>query len=169
MEVEDTISTLQRLREENGNDWKTAVEKGREEERNEESLAICDYFMHPSIERERGLLDEKRVKRIARRMDMITEEMKESNMEASEYRVNKQAVEKKPAAKSESPWVIERMLSLEQYLMELLLLYEVKEWELFFWNKLKAFLDQIDWKRKNIDERVESQLLEETQSPDAQS
>jgi hypothetical protein len=38
MKVEDTISTAQRLREENGDDWKVVVEKGKEEERNEESL-----------------------------------------------------------------------------------------------------------------------------------
>ena len=74
MKVEDTISTFQRLRQENGDDWKTGVENGKEEERNEESLAICDYFMHSSIERERRLLDENRIKWIARRMEAIAED-----------------------------------------------------------------------------------------------
>jgi hypothetical protein len=61
MKAEDTISTLQPegLRgEENGDDWKTIVENGKEAERNEEALLISDYFMHSSIERERRLLDE---------------------------------------------------------------------------------------------------------------
>ena len=44
MKVEDTISTLQRLKEENGDGWKTVVANGKEEERNEEYLPICDYF-----------------------------------------------------------------------------------------------------------------------------
>ena len=58
MKVEDTISTLQRLREENRDGWKFSVANhGKEEERKEESLSICGYF-----ERERRLLDEKRVK-----------------------------------------------------------------------------------------------------------
>ena len=35
MKVESTISTFQRLREENGGDWKVVVEKGEEEEGNE--------------------------------------------------------------------------------------------------------------------------------------
>jgi hypothetical protein len=60
MKVEDTISTLQR-EEENGDNWKTVVENGKEAERNEESLLICDYFMHSSIDRERRLLDDKHV------------------------------------------------------------------------------------------------------------
>ena len=53
--------------------------------------------MHPSIERERQLLDEKRVKWNARRMEMITKEMKEGfqGEVRVEYRVDKQAIEKK--------------------------------------------------------------------------
>ena len=79
MKVEDTVSTLQRLRDENGNGWKTAVGNlGKGEERNEEeSLSICSYFMHASIERERRLLEEKRVKWVTRGMEMITKETKE--------------------------------------------------------------------------------------------
>jgi hypothetical protein len=79
MNVEDTISTLQRL---------------REEERNEESRSICDYFMRSSIEKERRSLDEERVKWFTRRMEMITEETKErfQGKMGAEYRVNKQAV-----------------------------------------------------------------------------
>ena len=65
MKADDTISTLQRLRG-GGND-EAVVVKGREEEQTEESLA-SDYFMLSSIERDRRLLDEKRVKWIARRM-----------------------------------------------------------------------------------------------------
>ena len=92
MKAEDTISALQRLR--GGND--EAV-KGREEEQTEESLA-SDYFMLSSIERDRQLLDEKRVKWIARRMDMIA---KGAERELGvEYRVNMQEVEKKIASKS---------------------------------------------------------------------
>ena len=54
--------------------------------------------MHSSIERDRRLLDEKRVKWIARRMEMITKETKEKFQDEVEveYRVNnKQAVEKR--------------------------------------------------------------------------
>jgi hypothetical protein len=92
MKAEDTISTLQRLREEeNGDNWKMVVENGKEEEQDEESLLICDYFMHSSIDRERRCLDEKRVKWIARRMEMITRETKERFLGKMgvEYRVNK--------------------------------------------------------------------------------
>ena len=32
MTVEDTISMMQRLKKENGDDWKTVVEKGKEED-----------------------------------------------------------------------------------------------------------------------------------------
>ena len=156
MKVEDTISTLQRLREKNGDNWETSVEKGKEEERNEKSSAICDYFMHSSIERERRLLDEKRVKWIARRMEMIAKEMKErfEGEKRVEYRVNKQAVqdEKEPATKLTEG--MEWLLVWEQYLMELLLIYEVKEWEELFWNKLKAFLDQIGNDRVEEKERL---------------
>ena len=153
MKAEDTVSTLQRLREEgNGDIWKTGVEKGKEEERNEESLLICDYFTYPSIERERRWLDEARVKRIARRMDMITVETRFQSEMVVEYRLNKQAVEKKHATKS--PYEIERLLSLEQSLMEQLLLYEVMGWEQLFWNNFKAFLDQIDNDRVEEKERL---------------
>ena len=153
MKAEDTISTLQKLKEkENGDVWKTVVEKGNEEERNESSsLLLCDYFMHSSIERERRSLDEKRVKWIARRMEMITEETKErfQGEMGVEYRVNKQAVERMPATKE-----IERMLFCEQFLMELLLLYEAMGWEQLFWIKLKAFLDQIENDRVKEKERL---------------
>ncbi|KAF8799342.1 hypothetical protein BYT27DRAFT_7201879 [Phlegmacium glaucopus] len=146
MKAEDTMSALQRLREEeNGDDWKTAaVEKGKEKERNEESLVICDYFMQSSIERERRLLDEKRVKWIARRMEMITKEATErfEGKMGVQYRVDKQAVEKKPATE------------LSEREMELLLLYEVKEWEQRFWNKLKDVLDQIGNNRVEEKERL---------------
>jgi hypothetical protein len=75
VKAEDTISTLQRLRvireENNGDGCEKVVENGKKKERDEGSLLICDYFMHSSIERERRLLDEKRVKWIARRMEMI--------------------------------------------------------------------------------------------------
>ena len=140
--MEDTISTLQKLREKNEDDWKTVVEIGKEEERNEESSLIRDYFTHSSIERERRLLDEKRVKWMARRMKMITEETKErfqGKMEV-EYRVDEKAIEMKPAIKSQEAEIEpETLLFWEQYLMELLLLYEVKEWEQLFWN---TFLEQ---------------------------
>ena len=33
------------VKEGNEDDWKTVVEKGKEEERNEDSLVIRDYFM----------------------------------------------------------------------------------------------------------------------------
>jgi hypothetical protein len=151
MKVEDTISSLQKLRKEgNGNGWKTAVEDGKEKERNEESLLICDYFMHSSIDRERRLLDERRVRWIARRMEMITKEMKErfQGMMGVEYRVDKQAAEKKRATKL--PEEVERLLIWERYMMEMLLLYEVKEWEELFWDKLKAFLDWIDQDRVDV-------------------
>ena len=153
MKVEDTFSTLQRLKAENGDVWKTVVEKGKEEERNEESLAICDYFMHSSIERDRQLLDERRLSWITDRMEMITHETKErfqGEMEV-EYRVNKQAVEKKPALATEG--LIEGLLVREQSFMELLLVYEVKEWERLFWNKFKAFLDHPEIGNDRVDEK----------------
>jgi len=78
MKAKDTISTLQRSREESEDGWKMAVANhGKGEERNEESSSICGYFMPPSIERERRLLDEKRVKWVTRGMEMITKETKE--------------------------------------------------------------------------------------------
>ena len=148
MKAEDTISTLQRLREENGDDWKSVVEKGKEEERNEESSLICDYFKYSSAERERRRLYEIRVRWITRRMEMIVEETKgrfqlEGKME---YRVDKQAVEKKHATKSPE-WF--ELLLIEKVLMELLLIHEVMGWEQLFWNKFKVFLDQF------VNDRVE--------------
>ena len=84
---------------------------------------------------------------------MIAEEMKEKfeGKMAVEYWVNKQAVEKRPATKS--PEEIQQMLDQDEYYMELLLVYKVKEWEQLFWNKffLKLFwtrLAMIEWKRK---------------------
>ena len=153
MKAEDTISTLQKLREENGSDWKMVVEWGKQNERNEASLSICDYFMHSSIERERRLLDEKRTEWIARRMEMIIKETKESCQGVmGVYRENKKAIEKKPA--TNSPGKIEQLLFSEQYMMELLLLYEVVRWERLFWNEFKAFLDQIDSGRAEEEERL---------------
>ena len=145
MKAENTISTLHRLREGISDE---AVVKGREEEQTEESLA-SDYFMHSSIEWQRRLLDEKRVKWIARRMEVITDETKErfQGEKGVEYRVNKQAAEKKPETKT--PEEVKEMLSWEQYYMELLLVYEVRKWEELFWDKFKAFLHQ------NGNDRVE--------------
>ena len=153
MKAEDTIRTLQRLiEEESGDDWKTVVEKGRVEERNEESSFICDYFKHALIEEDRRLLDENRVKWKARRMEMLTVEMKEmfQGKTGVVYRVDKQVVEKKPA--TESPDDINGALLSEHHLMELLLLYEMKEWEQLFWTKLKVFQGQTD--REEVKERV---------------
>ena len=148
MKAEDTMSTLHRLWEGSG---EAVAVKEREEERTEESLA-SDYFMHSSIERQRRLLDERRGSWIARRMEMIAKEMKESLLGMGvEYRVNKK-VEKKPASKS--PEGVNEMLSLEQYCMELLLVVEVREWEELFWDKFKAFLDQIANDRVEEKERL---------------
>ena len=154
MKGEDTINTFQRLREENGHDWKTVVEKGKEKERNEKSLPMCGYFMHSSIERERRLLDDMRGKWIERRMEMIAKETKErfQGEVGVEYRVNKQEVEKMPAIKSSEK--IEQMLRWERYFMELLLLYEVIQWERLFWHKFQAFLDQIGNDRVGEKERL---------------
>ena len=136
MKAEDTISTLQRLR--GGND-EAVVVKGREEEQTEESLA-SDYFMLSSIERDRRLLDEKRVKSIARRMDMIA---KGAERELGvEYRVNIQEVEKKSATKS--PEEVKVMLGQEQCCMEWLLVCEVRGWEKLFWTRLTT----IGWKKR---------------------
>ena len=67
-------------------------------------------------------------------MEMITRETKERlQREGVEYRVNKQAVEKM-ATKIRKD--IEWQLFRERYMMELLLVYEVKGWEQLFWNKL---------------------------------
>ena len=157
MKLEDTISTLQRLKkEENGDVWKAVVENGKKQERNDESfkLLVCDYFDQSTIERERRLLDEKRVKWIARRMEMITKETKErfQGRKGVEYRVDKQSVEKKLAVKL--PEEMMRLRFWEQYMMELLLLYEVKEWEQLFWNKFQAFLVQIGNDRVELKERL---------------
>ena len=136
---------------ENGED-RQGVEKGKEEEQTEE-LVASDYFMHSSIERERRLLDEKRAKWITRRMDMITKERLLGM--GVEYRVNKEAVEKKPGTKTpEPPEEAKRMLGLEQCCMELLLICEVNEWEHLFWNKFKAFLDKIGNDRVEEKERL---------------
>ena len=154
MKVEDTKSMLQSLREVNGNDWERVIAMGKEEERNEESSSICDYFMHSSIEKERRLLDEKRVKWIARRMEMLTKETKET-LEGKigvDYRVDEKAAEK-PAINLPK-WKIEQLLLDEHYFMDLLLLYEVNEWERLFWNKLHAFLDQIGNDRVEEKERL---------------
>ena len=147
MKAEDTIRTLQRLRE--GND-EAVVEKGREEERSYE-LVVSDYFTHSSIERERQLLDEERVKWIARRMGMIVEEKERLLGTGVEYRVDKQAVEKQPI---KTPEEVKEMLGYEQWAMELLLVCEVKEWEQLFWNKFKSFLDQISKYRVGETERL---------------
>jgi hypothetical protein len=78
-------------------------------------------------------------------MDMITKETRERlQPEEVEYRVNKQAVEKKPATYLKGE--IEKnelRLNEERLLMEILLRYEVKKWEMLFWKKLKACRDQI--------------------------
>ena len=95
--------------------------------------------MHPSIERERRLLDEKRTEWIARQQEMITKEVE--GLQETEYRVNhwQQAVEKISPMKIQNMW----MLFQERYMMELLL-FEVKEWEQLFWIKLAM----IEWRRK---------------------
>ena len=88
---------------------------------------------------------------------MISKETKERlKPEDVEYRVNKQAVEKEPAAYSDEEIEDnERLLILERFLMEMLLICEVKEWELLFWKKLKAsLLDQIGDDRVEEKERL---------------
>ncbi|KAF8799324.1 hypothetical protein BYT27DRAFT_7201846, partial [Phlegmacium glaucopus] len=70
-----------------------------------------------------------------------------------EYRVDKQAVEKKSATEL-SEREMERRLFWEHYLMELLLVYEVEEWEQLFWNKLKNVLDQVGNDRVEEKERL---------------
>ena len=118
-------------------------------------MLICDYLTHSSIERERRLLDEKRVKWIGRRMEMIIKETKErfQGEMGVECRVNRQAaVLKMPATNLLER--IEVLLFREWYLMELLLLCEMMEWEQLFWNKLKAFLDQIGDDRVEEKERL---------------
>ena len=47
MKAEDTMSALQKLKEEgNGDVWRTFVGNGKEKERNEELLLECDYFVN---------------------------------------------------------------------------------------------------------------------------
>ena len=150
MKAEDTISILQRLREDNGDNWERDVKKGRDRGRTEESL-VSDYFMLSSIESERRLLDEKRGKWIARRMEMIIRETDfkqgyECEM-GMDHRVNKQAVEKKPAPKY--------IDGQEWCCMEMLLVCEVRGWEQLFWDKFKAFLDQIGNDRVEEKKRLE--------------
>ena len=148
MKAEDTISTLHRLREGNG---EAIVEKGREEERTYE-LVASEYFMHPSIERERRRLDEGRGRWIARRMEMIAKETKERLLgTVVECRVDKQAVEKRPI---KTPEEVKEMLGLEQWAMEMLLMCEVREWEKLFWSKFKAFLVKIGNDRVAEKERL---------------
>ena len=148
MKAEDTISMFHRLREGN---CEAVVEKGREEERTYE-LVVSDYLMHSSIERERRLLDEGRSKWIARRMEMIAKEMKERLLGTGvEYRVDKQAVEKQPI---NTPEEVKEMVDEEQWVMELLLVWEVKEWEQLFWIKFKSFLVQISKYRVGETERL---------------
>ena len=138
MKAEDTISTLHRLREGNG---EAVVEKEREEERTEESLAF-DYFMYSSIEKERRLLDDKRGKWIARRTEMIAKETKERLLGMGvEYRVNQKADEKKPGTNTREE--VNKMLFRERLYMELLLIYEVRGWEQLFWDKFQVFLVKI--------------------------
>jgi hypothetical protein len=134
VEVEDTIITFQRARKENRDDWNADVEKGKEE-RNEVDPHICDYFLHATIERKRRLLDEGRVERIARRMEMITKE--------------------KESCQGETGPVVERM---ERFLKHewssmIKLIYEMKKWDELFWNKFKTFLDQIGHDRVEEKER----------------
>ena len=149
MEVEDTVSTLEKFSEHDGGDCERDVEKGKGKGRIKEP-PVSDYFMHSSIESQRLLLDEKRGKWIARRMGMIIEETREGFQGeiGAEYRVNKEAVEKKPAPKD--------IDGCEWYYMELLLVCEVREWEQLFWDKFKAFLNQI-----GNDRMEEKRLTEE--------
>ena len=143
MKAEDTISTLHRLREGN---CEAVDDKGRGE------LVASEYFMHPLIERQRRLLDEEHGMWIAHRMKMIAKEKERLLGTGVEYRVDKQTVEKKSEVKS--PEEVKEMLCREQYVVELLLVCEVKEWEQLFWNKFKAFLDQIDNDRVEEKERL---------------
>ena len=80
-----------------------------------------------------GRWDEKRVEWIGRRMEMIIKEMKErfQGKTGVEYRVDKQAVEKKPATKITRRDGGAADLGTVHDL-ELLLLYEVMKWEQLF-------------------------------------
>ena len=83
---------------------------------------------------------------------MIAKETKERLLGMGvEHRVDKQAVEKQPIKTREE---VKEMLGQEHSTMELLLVCEVKEWEQLFWNKFKAFLDQIDNDRVAEKERL---------------
>jgi hypothetical protein len=55
---------------------------------------------------------------------------------------------------TKSPEKIERLLLRERCVMELLLLYEVVEWEQLFWNRFEVFLDQIRVDRVEVKERL---------------
>ena len=146
MKAEDTISTRHRVREGIG---EVVVEKGREEER----TLVSDYFMYSSIERDRRLLDETRVRWIAHRMEMIAKEKKEKLLGVGvEYRDEIRTHQKKPA--TELPGEIKEMLDREQYYMERLLVYEVREWEQLFWDKFEAFLVKIGNYRAEETERL---------------
>ena len=68
-----------------------------------------------------------------------------------EYRVDKQAVEKKPI---KTPEEVKEMLGEEQCAMELLLVWEVMEWEQLFKIKFESFLDQISKYRGEEKERL---------------
>ena len=145
MKAEDTISALR------VGDGEAEVEKEREEDRTEKSL-VSDYLMLSSFERDRRLLDDRRVKWIARRMEMIAKEKERLLGTGVEYRVDKQAVEKKPETKT--PEEVNRMLGEEQWAMEMLLVCEVKEWEQLFWIKFNSFLVQIGKYRVGETERL---------------
>ena len=109
------------------------------ERRRTEVSLLSDYLMHSSIETTICYVHETRVKWIARRMEMIAKETKERLLGMGvEYRFDGKAVEKVPATKSLEE--IEEMLGHEHFCMELLLLYEAREWERLFWDKFETFL-----------------------------
>ena len=138
MKVENTPERLSEAVDKEGRD--------SEKERTDKSLA-SDYFMYSSIERQRRLLDEGRGKWIARRMEMITKETKERLLGMGvEYRGN--------TLGTKSPEEVNEMVDKERCVMELLLIYEVREWERRFWKKFEAFRDQIDGDRKEEKRRL---------------
>ena len=154
MKVDDTVSALQRLKKDSEGTWKADVEEGKKKERDEKSLPIYGYFTHSKIEKDRQELDETRASWITRRMEMINQEMKErfrGETEGVEYGVNNQTVERKPTLSTKS---LEEILNTEHYFMELLLLYEVMEWEKLFWKKLTGFWDEIGSNRVEEKERM---------------
>ena len=141
MKVEDTISALQRLMEEgNGNDWKTTVEKGKEMERIEESMLLCDCLMHSSTEKA-TVAGEGRVDWIACRMKMITKETKErfQGIKGVEYWVDKQTVDKKPATISPNQYHILQQLILNTRI--LICRWLILRWRLMIW--LPNMLDKL--------------------------